>query len=212
MPEIDDVVPGEIVESVWGNQIRDRTLQRYVDEVERDFLNPTPTAGDLAWLDNVESVQVFNGEDWVGLGGAGSTQVKVKLSPQSDVVGELVDDDDLFFDVEADETWAFQFLLMPSNNSSGAHLELGFPAVVEDTRWFAGVAGDPADSDILRNTPRVDSATGFVEISESTGGVIISGAMTNGPVPGTVQLKWRNNDSGAFSSMNSHSSLIATQA
>lgn len=64
MPEIDDVVSGESVEAVWGNQMRDRSLQRYVDATERDVLNPTPEEGDLGYLQNVEEITFFDGVGW----------------------------------------------------------------------------------------------------------------------------------------------------
>lgn len=51
MPEIPDVVLGEIIDpDDWGNPIRDRTVQRYQDAAERDALSPAPAAGDLALL------------------------------------------------------------------------------------------------------------------------------------------------------------------
>ena len=50
MPELPDVTAGEPVASAWGNDIRDRTLQRYADEAERDLLNPIPQEGDMAFL------------------------------------------------------------------------------------------------------------------------------------------------------------------
>ncbi len=61
MAEIPDVVGGEIIDAGdWGNPIRDRTLQRYVSEAERDVLVPAPTAGTLAYIEALDEVQVFN--------------------------------------------------------------------------------------------------------------------------------------------------------
>jgi len=64
MPEIPDVVQGTPVASDWGNDIRDRTLQRYADATERDALNPLPTPGDQAYLDDSGAVQVWTGTAW----------------------------------------------------------------------------------------------------------------------------------------------------
>ena len=64
MPEIPDVTPGEPVESDWGNQSRNRTVQRYADAAERDGLVPLPVAGDLAWLDDIGAITVFDGAAW----------------------------------------------------------------------------------------------------------------------------------------------------
>jgi len=52
MPEIPNVVPGEPVESQWGNAIRDRVAQRYADATARDTETPIPDKGELAWLDD----------------------------------------------------------------------------------------------------------------------------------------------------------------
>lgn len=64
MPEIPDVVAGQFVESSWGNDIRDRTVQRYADATERDALNPLPVAGDLAYLQGPGLVTVYDGSTW----------------------------------------------------------------------------------------------------------------------------------------------------
>ena len=63
--EIDNVTPGEPVESAWGNRIRDRVLSRYLDRTERDFKNPVPDPGDMAYILNTLEVEVFDGVDWI---------------------------------------------------------------------------------------------------------------------------------------------------
>lgn len=65
MPEMPDVIAGEAVESSWGNQIRDRSVQRYTDSTERDTLVPIPNAGDLAWLQAEQLLTVWNGSLWL---------------------------------------------------------------------------------------------------------------------------------------------------
>lgn len=52
MAEMPDVVSTEIIASDWGNDIRDRTAQRYANAAERDALNPAPVEGDIAFLDS----------------------------------------------------------------------------------------------------------------------------------------------------------------
>lgn len=64
MAEIPDVVALETIEAQWGNLIRDRTAQRYVDATERDFLNGAPVAGDLAFLSSTDQFQVYDGVAW----------------------------------------------------------------------------------------------------------------------------------------------------
>ena len=67
MAEIPDVLPGEPIEADWGNPIRDRTAQRYLDAAERDTLNPVPVSGDLAYLVTPADLQFYNGAEWVTL-------------------------------------------------------------------------------------------------------------------------------------------------
>ena len=50
MPEMPDVAPSEIVASEWGNDIRDRTVQRYTSGADRDAKNPTPQDGDVSYV------------------------------------------------------------------------------------------------------------------------------------------------------------------
>ena len=50
MPEIPNVVAGEPVEADWGNDIRDRSVQKYADLTALDFSQPLPQLGELAWL------------------------------------------------------------------------------------------------------------------------------------------------------------------
>lgn len=68
MPEIPDVVPGEIIEpDDWGNPIRDRTVQRYATDTERDAEHPTPADGDLAFVATPPEfgiLQVYDSGQW----------------------------------------------------------------------------------------------------------------------------------------------------
>lgn len=65
MAEIDDVQIGETIAVEWGNAIRDRTIQRYANAAERDELHPNPTEGDLSYLEDSNSIEVFDGFAWV---------------------------------------------------------------------------------------------------------------------------------------------------
>lgn len=65
MAEIPDVVAQETILTNWGNPIRDRTVQRYADTSERDSLNPVPTNGDIAYLEDLKFLQLHNGAVWV---------------------------------------------------------------------------------------------------------------------------------------------------
>src|SRR5690554_3626120 len=65
MPEINDVQIGETIAVEWGNAIRDRTIQRYANAAERDELHPNPTEGDLSYLEDTNSIEVYDGFAWV---------------------------------------------------------------------------------------------------------------------------------------------------
>ena len=66
-PELPDVVPGEPVESDWGNDVRDRIVQRFADDSARNASLPFPQAGAVTWLDDPGVVEVFDGTDWITL-------------------------------------------------------------------------------------------------------------------------------------------------
>lgn len=82
MAEIPNVAPGETIESgAWGNPIRDRTVQRYASVASRDALNPTPTQGDLAYLEDTDRIQVFAIAAWVDLINAAGTSAIANDAP-----------------------------------------------------------------------------------------------------------------------------------
>ena len=64
MPEIPDRIPGEIIFASYSNDIRDRALMRYVDNTARDASNPVPDSGDLAWIETLQELQIFDGVLW----------------------------------------------------------------------------------------------------------------------------------------------------
>ena len=67
MPEIPDVAPGETIQVSWGNPIRSRTVLRYASAAARDASVPVPVSGDVAWLQDVNEVTVYNGATWDSL-------------------------------------------------------------------------------------------------------------------------------------------------
>lgn len=66
-PEMPDVVTGEVVASDWGNDIRDRTVQRYASAAARSASIPSPAEGDLSYLNDTNKVYVYDGAAWVSL-------------------------------------------------------------------------------------------------------------------------------------------------
>lgn len=67
MPEIGTVAAGETIEAAWGNAIRDRTFQRYTNSTDRDTSTPAPTEGDLAYLEDTNTMQFYSGSAWVNI-------------------------------------------------------------------------------------------------------------------------------------------------
>lgn len=65
MPEIPNVVPGEPVESDWGNDIRDRVVQRFADDTERTTQLPFPGVGQVTWIDSPAQLDYWDGAAWV---------------------------------------------------------------------------------------------------------------------------------------------------
>jgi hypothetical protein len=64
-PEIPDVVTGEVIDAdLWGNPIRDRTIQRYDDAADRAALNPAPVEGDQSYLRDTKAVVAYDGASW----------------------------------------------------------------------------------------------------------------------------------------------------
>lgn len=65
MPEIANVASGETIESAWGNQIRDRTVQRYATNAARDSAHPSPTEGDLCYVESTDRLLFHDGTTWI---------------------------------------------------------------------------------------------------------------------------------------------------
>lgn len=62
-----NVTAGQIVQSTWGNEIRDRTAQRFTDAAQRAAQWPAPPKGALSVLDDWPgTLHVFDGTHWWG--------------------------------------------------------------------------------------------------------------------------------------------------
>lgn len=90
MAEMPDVIGGETITSEWGNDIRDRTIQRYATVAARTAAHPTPVEGDLSYLQDSNTVDVYNGAAWVPFLATaevdGSAEVPAALSVSATVV------------------------------------------------------------------------------------------------------------------------------
>lgn len=67
MPEISDVLPNEPITDEWGNDIRDRTVQRYSSVSDRTSKHSSPDAGDLAFMTDSGELQVYFSGAWQSL-------------------------------------------------------------------------------------------------------------------------------------------------
>ena len=66
-PEIPDVLVATTISTDWGNDIRDRTVQRYASVAQRTTEHSAPAEGDLSYIEDSNTVWVFNGSAWVEL-------------------------------------------------------------------------------------------------------------------------------------------------
>ena len=80
MPEIPNVVPGEPVEADWGNDVRDRSVQRFADATARTASLPFPGIGQLTWLDDPGVVEYWDGGTWTSLADVDDLALKLNLS------------------------------------------------------------------------------------------------------------------------------------
>ena len=80
MPEIPNVVPGEPVESDWGNDVRDRITQRFADNTARSGSLPFPQQGQVTWIDDPGQLDYWDGADWVKVADQPGLDLKVNKS------------------------------------------------------------------------------------------------------------------------------------
>ena len=64
MSEVPDRIPGDLIVASYANTIRDRTVQRYVDDTERSVLNPVPELGDLSYVTSTLLMSIWDGTQW----------------------------------------------------------------------------------------------------------------------------------------------------
>ena len=65
MPLIADVAAGTIIQSAWGNRIRDRTVQYFASRAELTAGWPAAPQGALAYTNDTNCLHVFRGGGWV---------------------------------------------------------------------------------------------------------------------------------------------------
>lgn len=78
MAEMPDVAQGAVIADDWGNDIRDRTIQRYANVTERTTLHPTPAAGDMAFMEDADLLYVYSGSAWLPVGTTATVHGRVQ--------------------------------------------------------------------------------------------------------------------------------------
>lgn len=68
MAEMANVTATETITSEWGNDIRDRTVQRYADISERASEISSPSPGDLSYLEDSGDVDIYHFGAWRHIG------------------------------------------------------------------------------------------------------------------------------------------------
>ena len=61
MSELNDVAGGETIASTFTNQVKERTVMRYASAAARDASIPAPIAGSLAFLDDTDTITMYDG-------------------------------------------------------------------------------------------------------------------------------------------------------
>ncbi len=64
MSELSDVIGGNTVTAAFTNEVKERTLMRYATAAARDTSIPAPIAGSQAWLEDSDTVTLYDGAAW----------------------------------------------------------------------------------------------------------------------------------------------------
>lgn len=68
MTRTPDVTANNPITDEWGNEIRDRTVQRYASAAARSSEHSSPEAGDMSYLADSGRVEVFHSAAWRAIG------------------------------------------------------------------------------------------------------------------------------------------------
>lgn len=76
MPWIPDVNPSELIESAWGNTIRNHVVNTVASAAERNASIPAPFVGQTVYVTGVNQFQVWNGTVWMNYSASAGVQVR----------------------------------------------------------------------------------------------------------------------------------------
>ena len=65
MSELADVAGGQTITSSFTNQVKERSAMRYTSAAARDTSIPAPIAGSLAYLQDSDTLTLYDGTNWV---------------------------------------------------------------------------------------------------------------------------------------------------
>lgn len=147
------------------------------------------TAGTLRWSGT--DFEGYDGVNWVSLtsGGNGASQSVTVAKTANEIVNNsnvLQDDDELYFSVGANETWAFRFVVQAN---SGTTPDLRF-AVTAPSGATCRVGFIDPEGATSNGQYGCGVSTGVVPGNAAVDMYEITGTIQNGATPGVVHLQW----------------------
>ncbi len=173
------------------------------------------TAGTIRWTGSV--FEGYNGTGWTSLGGSALgnpiiNKVKLVNEVQNNTVNgtaTLQPDDELFFDIGANETWTFRFMLQANSN---VNPDFKF-AVTAPGGAVCTVSTADHEAAVSVANLGCGVSTGLVTGNTTNDLYELVGTIRNGANAGTVQLQWAQNTANAANStIYAGSSVLATRA
>jgi hypothetical protein len=87
---IPNVNPAELIESSWGNTIRDHVVNTFATAAERTTAIPTPKAGMVTYLSTTDALEYWNGTTWRQVG-VGQLAWKITVADQTGIASTATD-------------------------------------------------------------------------------------------------------------------------
>ena len=114
MSEIPNVLGGDTATASWANQVKDRTAMRYASVAARDASLPAPADGELAFLEDSETLtmKVFGG--WVTIASGGAAVQERIITP-----GVILDQESFFVDSPTVDGSPLDTITIPGSTLTG---------------------------------------------------------------------------------------------